>query len=166
MKRVTTLIAVLSLIAASVSTVMAQAPTKPNFAGKWTLVPDPNAPAAAGGRGRGGFGGLGQGGSIEQNDKTLTVTTTTQAGESKAVYNLDGTESKNPLNFGNQSIDRVSKVKWDGAKLVITTTTNFNGNPNESTQTWSLDASGSLVIESTSNFGGNATTTKQTYKKG
>ena len=41
-------------------------------------------------------GGLGQAFSAEQNDKTLTVVTTNQQlGEVKAVYNLDGSESKN-----------------------------------------------------------------------
>ena len=163
MKRFISVLTVIVLLAGGVAAVMAQAKT--NFAGKWTLVPDPNAPAG-GGRGRGGFGGLGQGGTIEQNDKTITVTTTTQAGETKAVYNLDGSESKNPITMQGNTIDRVSKVKWDGAKLVITTTTNFQGTPVESTQTWSLDASGSLTIESTSNFGGNPTTTKTVYKKG
>ena len=53
---------------------------KPNFAGKWTLVPDPNAAAAGGGGGRrgGGFGGggLGQTFSATQDAKTLVVTTT------------------------------------------------------------------------------------------
>ena len=141
------------------------AQAKPSFAGKWTLVPDPNAPAPTG-RGGGRGGGLGQAFSAEQNDKTLAVVTTTQAGETKAVYNLDGSESKNPVTFGGNTIDRVSKAKWDGAKLVITTTTNFNGNANESTQTWSLDATGNLIVEATSNFGGNPTTTKMTYKKG
>jgi hypothetical protein len=163
MKRLISVIAVLALLSGGLTAVMAQAKT--NFAGKWTLVPDPNAPAG-GGRGRGGFGGLGQGGTIEQNDKTITVTTTTQAGETKAVYNLDGSESKNPITMQGNTIDRVSKVKWDGAKLVITTTTNFQGTPTESTQTWSLDPSGGLTIESTSNFGGNPTTTKSVYKKG
>ena len=162
MKRIVTLIAALSVIAGSISIVSAQA--KPSFAGKWTLVPDPNAPA---GRGRGGgFGGLGQAGTVEQNDKTITTVSTNQAGETKAIYNLDGTETKNPLNFNGNTVDRLSKAKWDGVKLVISTTTNFNGNTIESTQTWSLDASGNLVIESTSNFGGNPTTTKLTYKKG
>ncbi len=66
-------------------------------------------------------------------------------GEQKVVYNLDGTESKNPLTFNGNTIERSSKVKWDGAKLVITTTTNFNGTANESTQTWSLDASGQFA---------------------
>ena len=163
MKRFISVFTVMVLFAGGVTAVMAQAKT--NFAGKWTLVPDPNAAAGAG-RGRGGFGGLGQGGAIEQNDKTITVTTTTQAGETKAVYNLDGSESKNPITMQGNTIDRVSKVKWDGPKLVITTTTNIQGNPIETTQTWSLDASGSLVIESTSNFQGTPTTTKMVYKKG
>jgi hypothetical protein len=157
-------IAALSLIVGAASTVVAQG--KPNFAGKWTLVPDPNAPAGGGGRGRGGMGGLGQGGTIEQNDKTITVVTTTQMGEQKSTYNLDGSESKNPLTIQGNTIDRVSKASWDGSKLVIKTTTNFNGQANESTQTWSLDGSGNLIVESTSNFGGTPTTTKMTYKKG
>ena len=153
------------LFVASVAGAFAQA--KANFAGKWTLVPDANAAAGGGrGRGMGGFGGLGQGGSVEQNDKTLTVTTTTQMGELKSVYNLDGSESKNTISMQGNSIDRVSKAKWDGAKLVIVTTTNFQGTPIETTQTWSLDATGSLIIESTSNFQGTPTTTKMTYKKG
>jgi hypothetical protein len=162
MKRVVAAMVVLTLVAGAAAAI---AQSKPNFAGKWTLVPDPNAPAPTG-RGR-GMGGLGQAFSAEQNDKTLTVVTTNeQIGEIKAVYNLDGTESKNPISFGGQSVDRVSKVKWDGAKLVITTTTNFNGNALESTQAWSLDATGNLVVESTSNFTGTPTTTKATYKKG
>jgi hypothetical protein len=48
---------------------------------------------------------------------------------------------------------------------VITTTVNFQGNNAETTQAWSLDASGNLVVETTSNFGGSPTTTKATYKK-
>ena len=162
MKRVLSAFVALTLVAGAAA---AFAQAKPSFAGKWTLVPDPNAPAPTG-RGGGRGGGLGQAFSADQNDKTLTVVTTTQAGETKAVYNLDGSESKNPLTFNGNTIDRVSKTKWDGAKLVITTTTNFNGNANESTQTWSLDATGNLIVEATSNFGGNPTTTKATYKKG
>ena len=57
-------------------------------------------------------------------------------------------------------------MKWDGAKLVITDDDELNGNAAESTQTWSLDATGNLVVESTSNFAGTPTTTKATYKKG
>jgi hypothetical protein len=164
MKRFISLVAIamLAIAGASIS-----AQSKTSFAGKWTLVPDPNAAAAGGGRGRGMAGGLGPELTAAQDDKTLTVTTNNpQLGELKTVYNLDGSESKNPLNFGGQSVDRVSKVKWDGAKLVITTTINFNGNPSETTQTWMLDGSGNLVVETSSNFAGTPTTTKSTYKKG
>lgn len=162
MKRAVSAVVALMLF---VGAAAAMAQAKPNFTGKWTLVPDPNAPAPTG-RGR-GMGGLGQVFSAEQNDKTLNVATTNeQVGEIKAVYNLDGSESKNPISFNGQSVDRVSKAKWDGAKLVITTTINFNGNAVESTQAWSLDATGNLVVETTSSFTGTPTTTKATYKKG
>src|SRR5262245_35928927 len=138
MKRVLSVVGVLALVMTAATAV---AQSKPNFAGKWTLVPDPNA-APAGGRGGAGFGGLGNEFAAAQDDKTLTVTTNNpQMGEMKSVYNLDGSETKNPLNFNGNTIDRVSKGKWDGAKFSITTTTNFNGNAVESTQTWSIDAS-------------------------
>jgi len=164
MKQTCSVIGALAMLVAA-STAMAQ--SKPSFAGKWTLVPDPNAPAAGGGRGRGGFGGLGQEFTAAQDDKTLTVTTNNpQMGEMKSVYNLDGSETKNPLTFGGNTVDRVSKGKWDGAKFVITTTSNFNGNAIASTQTWMLDGAGNLVVESTSNFQGTPATTKATYKKG
>ena len=68
----------------------------PNFAGKWTLVPDPAA--------QGGFGGLGQSAVIKQDATTLTVTRTTQMGEVMSVYKLDGSESKYTLNFQGNAI--------------------------------------------------------------
>ena len=164
MRRVLSVGLILSMALAGASL---SAQSKPGFAGKWTMVTDPNAAAAAGGgRGRGMAGGLGPEFTAVQDDKTLTVTTNNpQLGELKTVYNLDGSESKNPLNFGGQQVERVSKVKWDGAKLVITTTISFNGNSSETTQSWMLDASGSLIIETSSNVTGAATTTKATYKK-
>lgn len=161
MKRLFALTVIAALLTSSLA-VLAQ--TRPNFAGKWTLVPDPNAPAA-GGRGR-GMGGLGQTFTATQDEKTLTVVTSNpQVGDIKAVYNLDGSETKNPITFGGNTVDRTSKVKWDGAKLIVTSTSNFQGNAVETTQAWSLDASGTLTVESTSNFGGNPTTTKAQYKK-
>jgi hypothetical protein len=127
MKRGLSIVAILAVVIAA-ATVAAQ--SKPSFAGKWTLVPDPNAPTAGGRGGRGMGGGLGQEFTAAQDEKTLAVTTNNpQIGEIKAVYNLDGTETKNPLTFNGNTIERVSKAKWDGAKLVITTTTNFGGAP-------------------------------------
>jgi hypothetical protein len=160
MKRVFTVSAILALLIAGVSM---SAQSKPSFAGKWTMVPE--SVAAAGATGRGG-GGLGQEFTAAQDDKTLTVTTNNpQFGELKSVYNLDGSESKNPMNFGGQTVDRASKVKWDGAKLVITTSISFSGNVGETTQSWIIDGTGNLVIETTSNLTGTPTTTKATYKK-
>jgi hypothetical protein len=124
-------------------------------------------------------GGLGQEATITQDAKTLTITRTTQAGETKTVYNLDGSDSKNELSFGGRAggggaaaaigpIISTSKATWDATKLVITTSTNVNGNVINSGMTMSLDATGSLMVEATNpgRQGAAATTTKLTYKKG
>ena len=95
----------------------ANAQDKPNFSGSWTLVPDPNAPTG----GRGGGGGLGQAATITQDAKTLTVTRTTQQGEVKTVYNLDGSESKNMMSMRGGQVEQVSKATWKGKELLITT---------------------------------------------
>jgi hypothetical protein len=156
MKR--TLMAVVMTLATSAA--MAQAP--PNFAGKWTAVPDPAA--AGGGRG----GGIGQEATITQDATTLTVTRTTPMGTFTSNYKLDGTESKNTLNMGGNSVDQVSTAKWDGGKLLVNTKMDFGGNPVEVSMVMSLDASGNLLIESTRpdfQGGGAPVTTKTTYKK-
>jgi hypothetical protein len=94
----------------------------PDLSGKWTQVPDPNAAAAAPGGGGGGRGGRGGGGgqfcgqecTIAQDATTLTVTRTTPNGEVKAVYKLDGSESKNMQAGGAWSGPTgVSLVSWN-----------------------------------------------------
>jgi hypothetical protein len=138
----------------------ALAQTKPDFAGKWTVVPDPS--------GAGGPGGLGQSAVIKQDATTLTVTRTTQMGEITSVYKLDGSESKNTLNFQGNAIEQVSKTKWDGGTLHVDTTMSFDGNPVNVTMALSLDASGNLLVVSTRpdfQGGGAPVTTKMTYKK-
>jgi hypothetical protein len=160
MKRAMTVIPVIAALAASV--LVAQAP--PSFAGKWTLVPDANAPAG-GGR---GMGGLGQTAMVTQDATTLTITRTTQMGELTSTYKLDGTESKNTLSFQGNSIDQVSIAKWDAGKLKINTTMSFQGQPVETSLVLSLDPSGNLLVESTRpdfQGGGAPVTTKMTYKK-
>ena len=162
MRRIAVLMSAAAVVL-SCAVVLAQTPS---FSGKWTLVPDPNAQG-----GRGGFGGgLGMEATVAQDAKTLTVTRAGIQGgaEIKTVYNLDGSETKNTLSFGGNSIDQLSKVKADGAKLVITTKSDFGGNAFETTMTWSLDATGNLVVESVApdfQGGGAPTTTKRTYKK-
>jgi hypothetical protein len=138
---------------------LAFAQGKPNFSGKWT--PEQAAAGAEQGRGRGMGGGPM---TVTQNDKTLTVERTTQQGTSKTVYNLDGTESKNEMSRGGQTMVQTSTAKWDGAKLVISTKFEGPNGPMEQVQTWSLGADGKLQIERPGRGGGAPTTT--TYTKG
>ena len=149
--------AVLMAIAAAVS-----AQTAPNFAGTWTLVADPAGPAA------GSRGAPSPTLTIVQDAKTLTLTRTTPMGEFTNIYNLDGSESKNTLNFNGNSIDQVSKTKWDGGKLIVNTTMSFENTPVEFSMVISHDADGTLGLESTRpdfQGGGGPITTKATYKK-
>jgi hypothetical protein len=131
-----------------------------NFAGKWAIVPDPAAQAP--------MGGLGQSAVIKQDATTLTITRTTQMGELTSVYKLDGSESKNTLNFQGNSIDQISKAKWEGGTLHVDTSMNFDGNQMNVTMAMSLDSAGNLVVVSTRpdfQGGGAPVTTKTTYKK-
>ena len=163
MRRNALVVGALSLVfAASI----AQAQDKPNFSGSWTVIADPNAAGGGGGGGRGG-GGLGQAATITQDAKTLTVTRTTQNGEVKLVYNLDGSDSKNMVMGRGGQTEQVSKATWDGNKLVISTTFTMGENTATRTQTMSLDASGQLVVTvSGPGRGGEVMTNTQTYKKG
>ena len=161
MRRNALVVGALSLVFAAQ---IAQAQDKPNFSGSWTVVADPNAAPTGG---RGGGGGLGQAATITQDAKTLTVTRTTQNGEVKLVYNLDGSESKNMVQGRGGQTEQVSKATWDGAKLVISTNLMMGENAVTRTQTMSLDATGQLVVTvSGPGRGGEVMTTTQTYKKG
>jgi hypothetical protein len=161
MRRNALILGALSLVFAATT---ATAQDKPNFSGSWTLVVDPNAPAPTG---RGGGGGLGQAATITQDAKTLTITRTTQNGEVKLVYNLDGSESKNMMQGRGGQTEQVSKATWDGNKLVITTNLMMGENAVTRTQTFALDATGQLTVTTSGpGRGGEVTTTTLTYKKG
>jgi len=161
MRRNALILGALSLVFAATT---AKAQDKPNFAGSWALVVDPNAPAP----GRGGGGGLGQAATITQDAKTLTITRTTQNGEIKIVYNLDGSESKNMMMGRGGQTEQISKAAWEGNTLVVTTNYTMGEAAVTRTQKFSLDASGQLVVATTApgRGGGEPTTTTQTYKKG
>lgn len=152
MKRVMSLIGV---CVALVGAVLA-AQEKPSFAGTWKLngdAPDPFTPPQM---------------VVAQDAKMMTVTTTSQMGELKTIYNVDGTPAKSPLEFQGNTIDRTTKLAWDGNKLVLTVTSDFGGQSFETKAVWSLGADGVLQVESTRpDFqGGAPVTSKLTYKKG
>jgi len=145
-------------ITAALCAIPAAAQEKPTFAGTWKLAPDaapePFVPPQM---------------VVVQDAKTLTVTATSQMGEFKTTYNFDGTEAKNPIEFNGNTLDRVTKLAWDGAKLVLTVTSNFGGQSFETKAVWSLAADGSLLVETTRpdfQGGGAPVTSKLTYKKG
>jgi|RhiMethySRZTD1v2_1073278.scaffolds.fasta_scaffold1359641_2 hypothetical protein len=155
----------MTLVAITLATALTLAQAPPNFAGKWTAVPDANAPAG-GGRGMGG--GLGQEATITQDASTLTINRTTQMGPFTSTYKLDGSESRNTLNFQGNSVDQLSTAKWDGGKLNVQTKMDFGGNVVETSMVMSLDASGNLIVETTRpdfQGGGAPITTKMAYKK-
>jgi hypothetical protein len=164
---------VMSAVAALAATPL-WAQETPNFSGTWTVAADamaqgraagrataPDGAPARGARGgdraarAGGGGGramaligIGRQATITQDGATLTIARATQTGEIKTVYKLDGSDSPNTISGPNgNSIEQVSRAKWDGSKLSITTSMTAAGNPVETTLTLSLDASGALVVE-------------------
>ena len=103
---------------------------------------------------------------VKQTATDLTVEQT--RGEMKVTqsYKLDGTESVNKMTMGRgenaREVESKSTAKWDGAKLVISTTRpGQDGTPMTTTQTWSLEG-GNLVVERP---GRDGAVQKTVYKK-
>ncbi len=150
MKKIALLVVVMAVAVAGLT--FAQA--KPDFSGKWA----PQAAAApAGGGGRGG--GMAGPVTIKQTATELTQERTMGENTMTTVYKLDGTESVNKTQRGESK----STAKFDGAKLVIKTTSEGPNGPTETTATWSLSADGKeLTIVSTTSRGERTTVyTKQ-----
>jgi uncharacterized low-complexity protein len=156
----------------------ADAQDKPNFAGRWTTVPDTGATGRAGegrgGEGRAGAGraGGGRGRSGDMGSGWGTTITITQVAAQMTVeyafftradmqaplkftYALDGSETKNQVMMGRGFQPQVSRTAWDGDKLVITTVHTF---PNPETgqsmtsevkQVLTLESPTSLLVEAT-----------------
>lgn len=158
-------------VAFMASSALAQGKT--NLTGAWTIVVDSAAMAqqqgAGGGRGgRGpGGGGFGQAFSATQDASKLTITRTTPNGDVVSTYNLDGSDSKNTVQGRGGATEVVSHAKWDGDKIVISTTRDMQGTAVTTTQTLSTDAAGNLWVEnSRPGQDGAMMTTKTQYKKG
>jgi len=165
---------------------------RPSFTGTWTVAAaEGGAPGGGmgggragggggggggGGRAGGGMGGggmamltgLGQQATISQDGSTLTIVRTTPQGEVRSVYNLDGSPRTNAVAVAGMSVEPVSRARWDGSRLAITTAIDFAGNQIETTMTLSMDESGALVVESGGmggmggRGGGGPTTTRYT----
>lgn len=107
-------------------------------------------------------GGLGQLAMITQDASTVTIMRKTESGEQTSVYNLDGSESRNLLSFGDESVEQVSRASWEGGRLLITSSVDLGASALETTMSLSFDSSGMLVVESSvpSGSGQPATSTK------
>ena len=169
MRRNFLVVAVVLMFGAAAS-LAAQA--KPDFSGKWVMDPAsaPAPPAGAGGGGgggrgggRGGGAGFGQEFTAAQDATTLTITRMQGDQTVTAAYKLDGSESKNTVAGRGGQQEQVSKATWDGARLVIVTTTQAG----EQRRTISMEG-GNMVIETSQpgRDGGAPTTAKLVYKKG
>ena len=155
---------------------------RPNFAGQWTALAAPD-PGARGGRGSGAQATMGSGWpnaiTITQDASRLTVQYAffgrgDMQPPTRIVYALDGSETANDVMMGRGIQTERSRARWDGNKLVITTTYAF-ANPatnapetGTTSRTFSLDPNGALVLEVVRHgvLGGADTTTQTTYRKG
>jgi len=166
------------------ATAFAQAKT--DFNGKWTREMAAGAAAGGGGGGRAagggggggqrGGGGMGGGGGLNcgmtcdivQTAASLKVTRVQGEATIVAEFKLDGSESKNtaPGRGGAPGVEVVSKAKWDGNKIVITTErAGQDGTKITSTQTLAIDG-GKMTISSTNSMQADAPPQVQTYTKG
>ena len=131
---------------------------KPDFSGTW--APDAAAAPPAGGGQRGG--GMAGPMTVKQDATTLSIERT--AGENKVVttYKLDGSETVNKQTGRGGEIEVKTTAKWDGTKLVLSTSRpGQDGAPMVQSQTWSLEG-GNLVVE---RAGRDGAVQKTTYKK-
>ena len=145
------------LLALAVFSAAPGAQDKPSFAGTWKLSdpaqPQMMTPSQV---------------AITQTAAELIMTATSEMGEFKTTYKLDGTAGRSPIDFNGQTIERATKATWNGSKLALSTTSDMGGQTIEFKSLLSLTADGALLVESTyPDFqnGGAPITTKATYKK-
>jgi hypothetical protein len=126
------IVAVVLVLAVTVTS----AQEKPNFAGRWVVT----SPATDAGLEH----------TVTQTAATLTTGHPSSGHGHRAVYKLDGTESRNVLVSHEEEIVTLSKASWSGNHLTITADTTYpDGRKWQTRQVWSLDGEGRLVIEFT-----------------
>ena len=129
---------------------------KPVFAGTWKLsdpaTPDPFTPTVM---------------TVVQDSTALTVMTTSQMGEFKTSYKLDGSEAPSPMEFNGMTIDRMAKLVWEGNKLLLITSSKMEGQSFEFKSAFADRGWGAGDRDDRPYFqgGGAPITIKATYKK-
>jgi hypothetical protein len=156
--RIPTLLLALSAVALASGEITAQA-SHPNFSGKWVIDQPATIEAAKAGNLNGTII-FGESFVATQTDKSITLDISAGGLAVTAIYALDGSESKNtspPNVTGGAPIVVTATARWDGNKLVITSTSQSPGGPSrgdlngmitvKSTRTMWIDEKGRLVIE-------------------
>ena len=156
------------LAAVLIAVVSVGAQQKPDFSGAWVLAQDRSSQTLKGSVVVSVSGLLGDKFSAVQDAKTLTLTITVLAlgRDIKAVYNLDGSESRNlnPVGGGQPDEPIFSRASWEGDRLVIHTrgTALVNGKPLETKRVIWLDTDGLLTID---RFAEGAPTRRSVYQR-
>jgi len=144
------------------------AQTRPDFSGDWVLSKERSTQKLTGLSVTSVSGLLGEKFSAKQDQKTLVLDISVAAlGRSiRAVYNLDGTESRNmnPGGPGQPDEPIVSRATWETEKLVILTrgTLLVDGKPLETRRVIWIDADSRLTIERSSE---GQPTTRSVYER-
>jgi len=140
-------------IALFVATASVAAQARPDFSGDWVLAKDRSTQTPQGARVTAVTGLLGEKVSVTQDAKTLTLDISLAAlgRPIRAIYSLDGSESRNlnPVGPGVPDEPIFSTATWDGEKLVILTRGSalVNGKPLETKRVIWIDPEGLLTIE-------------------
>ena len=138
----------------------------PNFSGKWVQDMDKSDPAGGGmGGGRGPAGP--QSMTITQTATELTIEREGRNGVQKTVYKLDGSPS---TNAGGRGGDITSVSKWEGGKLVTTSSRTMTAQDGstmtiETKEVRSLEDDGTMVVVTTTNSQRGEQTRKVVFTK-
>jgi hypothetical protein len=149
-------------------TVVFQAP--PDFSGRWefdrekTMQPGPDGRIVLAAM-------LGDEVVVQQGPRAITFTIDAGGQQVKAVYRLDGSESRNlsPGPPGQPEIPVTSRASWDGKRLIIdskSVATEKGVTVTVDTRRWLwLDADGNLIVERTGTPASLVTPSRSVYRK-
>ena len=152
----------------AVWTMAGVAQSRPDLSGDWVLDKERSTQTQQGGRVTAVTGLLGEKFTAKQNEKTLAFEISVAALQRTvtAVYNLDGSESRNlnPTGPGLPDEPIFSKASWEGSRLIIHTRGTAQGSspPLETKRVIWIDTDGLFTIERTAE---GQTTTRSVYSR-